>query len=146
MGVLVLGGVERTIERKAFLTEVPDRTAETLERIISNHVLSESTIVTDCIRSYANLNHLYEHHTVNHSSDLIDLRSGAHTNTIEGTWNALKMKISSRNRINSYDEDGNVVKNHLEDFLGQSVWLREHSSDVWGGLLSEIKEIIFTYE
>ncbi|KII69280.1 hypothetical protein RF11_04460 [Thelohanellus kitauei] len=45
MSALVLGGIERTSERKAFLVEVSDRTEETLVRIISNYVLPGSTII-----------------------------------------------------------------------------------------------------
>ncbi|KII69594.1 hypothetical protein RF11_14919 [Thelohanellus kitauei] len=64
-------------------------------------------------------------YTANYSFHVIDPSSGAHINTIE---------------------DGNVVKNNLDDFLGESLWLRKHSSDMWGGLLGAIKEIIVTYE
>jgi hypothetical protein len=46
-GVLVLCGVERTLERKYFAATVPDRKAETLINIISRCVLSRSIIHTD---------------------------------------------------------------------------------------------------
>ncbi|KII60508.1 hypothetical protein RF11_05582 [Thelohanellus kitauei] len=78
--VWVLGGVERTRQRKLFLVEVPDRTANTLLSIISTHILPGSTIITDCFRS-------------------------ACTNTVEGTWNALKIKIAPRNRKKSVVEE-----------------------------------------
>ncbi|KAF0988125.1 hypothetical protein HZS_2126 [Henneguya salminicola] len=36
-------------------------------------------------------------------------QTGACTNTIEGTWNYLKYKISPRNRINSLAKNGNIT-------------------------------------
>ena len=54
-GCWILGGVERTQDRKAFLIEVPDRTADTLLSIIQKYVLPGSIIYTDCFRSYSTL-------------------------------------------------------------------------------------------
>ena len=44
VGVWVLGGVERTIERKVFLVPVEDGSSETLKWIINSHVISGSII------------------------------------------------------------------------------------------------------
>ncbi|KII61214.1 hypothetical protein RF11_11299 [Thelohanellus kitauei] len=44
-GAWVLGGVERTRQRRLFLVEVPDRTANTLSSAITTHVLEGSTII-----------------------------------------------------------------------------------------------------
>ncbi|KII63827.1 hypothetical protein RF11_15064 [Thelohanellus kitauei] len=107
-GAWVLSGVEKTRERKAFLVEVPDRTAETLINIIRRYVLTGSKIITDCFRSYSQLSSYYEHLTVNYSQSFINRANGACTNTIEGTWSALTMKISQRNRTNSFNEDGEL--------------------------------------
>ncbi|KII69516.1 hypothetical protein RF11_14776 [Thelohanellus kitauei] len=56
------------------------------------------------------------------------------------------MKISPRNRTNSYDEDEHVVENPYDDFLGEFLWRRKHSSDLRGRILGSVKEILFTYE
>ncbi|KII67883.1 hypothetical protein RF11_02630 [Thelohanellus kitauei] len=116
----VLGGVERTEERRLFLVKVPDRTEGTLWGIICTHVLPGSIIMTDCFRSYHNLNEFYTHLTVNHSNTSKDPDTGAHTNCIEGTWNALKYQIPPRNRTNPLDDDGHVVENVLNDHQGNS--------------------------
>ncbi|KII67888.1 hypothetical protein RF11_13646 [Thelohanellus kitauei] len=132
-GHLVMGAWVLGKDFKTFLVEVSDRTAETLVMIISNRVLPGFTIITDGFRSYVNYSLI----------NFTDPSNGAHTNTIDGSGNALKIKISPWNQTNSYDEDGNVVKNHLDDLNGEFLWRRKHSND---GLLIAIKKIIFTHE
>jgi hypothetical protein len=52
---------------------------------------------------YRNLDtHGYKHHTVNHSIEFVDQRTGAHTNTIESTWCHLKAYLSPYNRKGDY--------------------------------------------
>jgi ISXO2-like transposase domain len=58
-GAWVLGGVERTQERKVFLVEVPDRKQETLLGLISNHIQQGSIVHTDCFKSYSKLNEIF---------------------------------------------------------------------------------------
>ncbi|KII65364.1 hypothetical protein RF11_15493 [Thelohanellus kitauei] len=128
-GPWVLGGVEKTREIKAFQVEVPDRTAETLINIIRRYVLPGSRL-----SSY------YEHLTANHSQSFINRANGACTNTIEGTWSALKMKISPRNRKNSFNEDGELEENTSDQFLGEFLWRRKNSGNLWEGLLKCIRE------
>jgi transposase-like protein len=85
-GVWVVGGVERTPERRCFMMTVPNRNAETMENIITNHVLPDSVIHTDFWRAYNGIvewNMGYQHHTVNHQEGYISA-DGTHTNTIEG--------------------------------------------------------------
>ena len=91
-GVWVLVGVERTTASKIFLRILPDRTAHTLEQMITRHVSPGSTIITDCWRGYNSLESLgYTHLKVNHSETFKDSETGACTNTVEGTNNAIKM-------------------------------------------------------
>ncbi|KCZ77661.1 hypothetical protein H311_01326 [Anncaliia algerae PRA109] len=84
-GVWVVGGIERTPEKKCFLVEVPDRSAETIEKIISLYVLPGSIVYTDCFKSYIpackNLN--LPHFTVNHSKEFVNSDAGVCKNTIE---------------------------------------------------------------
>ncbi|KII61307.1 hypothetical protein RF11_06471 [Thelohanellus kitauei] len=48
-----------------------------------------------------------------------DPKTGANSNYIEGSWNALKYQIPPRNRTNSLDDDGKVIENVLNDHLGK---------------------------
>lgn len=142
-GAWVLGGVERTENRKLFLVEVPDRKEATLLGIITTYVLPGSIIYTDCFKSYQNLQNLYEHHTVNHTETFINLENGACTNTIEGTWSALKYRISPRNRTNSFDDNGEINENTIDDFLAEFIWRRKYKDNLWDGFLNSLKNVIY---
>lgn len=76
-GVWVLGGVERTSERKVFLTVVADRSAQTLCTAITKFVKPGSIIYTDLWKGYGGLEALgFTHMTVNHSETFIDEDTG----------------------------------------------------------------------
>ena len=131
----VLGGIERTPERKVFLVAVPDRSQSTLENIISRHVYPGSIILTDLWRGYFRLadNFDYTHHTVNHSVNFVDPITLTHTNTIEGTWAGIKLGIPGRNGV------AGEVDNHLFEF----VWHRVHENNLWVGYLNALRDIAF---
>jgi hypothetical protein len=130
-GVWVLGGVEHTAARKVFIEIVETRDAETLQDVIVRHVLPGSIVVTDFWRGYLGLEELgYTHLRLNHSLEFVDPVTGACTNTIEGTWSSLKGKIPVRNRTSS-----------CEDNLFEFIWRRKNSHDLWGGLISALREI-----
>ena len=57
-GVWVVGGVERTPERKVFLTTVEDRKKDTLHLILGNYIKEGSEIRTDCWKGYCGLGRL----------------------------------------------------------------------------------------
>ena len=81
----VLGGVERGTDN-VFMEVVPTRDAATLLPIILKHVLPGAEIHTDEWRPYARLQRRgFQHHTVNHSVNVVDPTTGAHTQTIEST-------------------------------------------------------------
>ncbi|KAF0988135.1 hypothetical protein HZS_598 [Henneguya salminicola] len=63
------------------------------------------------------------------------MRTEAHTNTIEGTWKALKIKILPRNRTNNYDEERNRIENGIDHFLWEFLWRRRHSRDLGADFL-----------
>jgi transposase-like protein len=132
-GAWVLGGVERTTERKIFLIQVPDRREKTLLNFISQHVRAGSIIHTDCFKAYFNLGNTFEHLKVNHSRNFRDPITGCHTNTIEGTWNGIKMKISPRAR----------TKGLIDEHLAEFVWRRKHSQDMWQGFIEALQETIY---
>jgi transposase-like protein len=133
-GVWVVGGVERTAERRAFLVSVQNRSAETLHEIIARHIHPGSVLHTDLWRGYCGVEekHDLEHRTVNHFKNFKDPQTGVHTNTIEGTWNGLKLMVSPRNRTENIDD-------HLFEFL----WRRKYGDDLWEGFLLCLKDTAY---
>jgi hypothetical protein len=89
-GVWVVGGVERTPARKAFMVVVHNRTADTLQTIARAYVLPGSHVNTDCWAGYNGLSRMegmdYDHHPVNHERHFVDPIDGTHTNRIEGKF------------------------------------------------------------
>ena len=57
-GVWIFGGVERTLEKKAFFAIVNDRKRETLHALIQKHVSKGSIIYTYCWRAYNGIDDL----------------------------------------------------------------------------------------
>lgn len=132
-GTWVIEGVERSAERKLFAVEVEDRSESTIRNVIEEHVAPGSVIHTDCWKAYAFLGREddYENLTVNHSKTFKDILTGVHTNTIEGTWNALKRKIPARNRTAS----------DLGDHLYSFIWNRQHACDLWNAFWTAMRSV-----
>jgi transposase-like protein len=106
-GGWVTGGIERSIlknkmkneNKKIFLLPIKERNINNIDLIIKKYVKKGTTIYTDCWKGYNNLRNIgYKHKTVNHKKYFKDPITGVHTNTIEGTWCALKQSIVPRNR------------------------------------------------
>src|ERR1043165_7831773 len=113
----VVGGVERTAERKCFFEIVEERDKETLKQVIKQRVHQGSIIHTDKWKAYSCVEELgFRHRVVNHSRNRIERGTGVHTNHIEGLWQGVKLNISSRNR------NKNIVKNYLLNFA----WRRKY--------------------
>ena len=66
------------------------------------------------------------HWTVNHSKNFKDPDTGVHTNTIEGTWHGLKIKISNKNR----------TSNNINKHLFEAIWRRNNSGNLWAAFIS----------
>ena len=128
-GIWVIGGVERTNDKKCFFKVVKQRDARTIDRVIQRYVKRGSTIITDMWRGYGNIRSRYRHIRVNHGENFVDPVSGAHTNTIEGTWNGVKLKIQSRNRDEKF----------IDDYLLEFVWRRKNRDHLWRGLLDALR-------
>lgn len=129
-GAWVLGGIEKTAEKKIFLIKVPDRSSNTLLEIITKHVRPGSIIYTDMWKAYNGISkHGYGHGTVNHSLIYKNPVTGVHTNTIEGIWNGLKMQIRPRNRN----------KECIDRHLSECIWRRKHKKDLWEGFLKALE-------
>jgi hypothetical protein len=131
-GVWVVGGVERTPQRKCFLLTTQTRDEWTMSQIILEHVLPGSVIHTDCWRAYNFLDNLpqYSHYTVNHSQNFADPETGVHTNTIEGTWSAIKRQIPARKR----------TENEMGGPILELIWRRKNKDNLWESLLEALKQ------
>ena len=88
----VFGMVERN-SRKAVMQLIERRNTDTLLPIISNYASEWSTIFLDMWAAYNSLeNEGFTHDTVNHSEEFVS-NTGCCTNTIEGLWGLVKLKI-----------------------------------------------------
>lgn len=128
-GVWVFGGVERTLERRIFLYTVQQRDRPTLENIIENNIEKGSIIMSDSWRAYSHIHEMgYEHLTVNHEVEYKNKETGACTNTIEGSWRAIKDDIPTQ-KYNSDD---------IQDELFVFIWRRQNKNNLWNALINAI--------
>ncbi|GFY02371.1 putative isxo2-like transposase domain protein [Trichonephila clavipes] len=98
-GQWVFGGVEMN-SNKCFFRVVPNRTKEELLSVIKEWLVPGSVIISDCWKAYNCLSHEgYQHLRVNHSLTFKDPETGAHTNSIEGTWSAIKRSLRTMRRM-----------------------------------------------
>lgn len=134
-GVWVVGGIERTMEKKVFIVAVQNRSAVTLTSIIQNHVHPGSILYTDLWRGYNTISNddNYQHETVNHSLSFVNPDNGVHTNTIEGFWNGLKLNIKPRNR----------VANGIEEHLFETIWRKINYTHLWNSFISALKDAYY---
>lgn len=94
------------------ITEVvPDVKRKTLEPIIKENVEEGSTVHTDELRTYNNLeDHGYDHDSVNHGSGEY-VRDDVHINGLEGYWSNFKKSIKgthmqiSKKHLGKYAEE-----------------------------------------
>jgi transposase-like protein len=134
-GCWVLGGVERTQERKVFMVRVPDRKAESLIPILDAHIRPGSIVYSDLWKAYDCLTERtgLRHKTVNHSLFFKDPETGIHTNTIEATWSAFKRNIRPRRR------SPGIIDEEIEVFI----WRRKHAKDLWNAFLEALATTMF---
>src|SRR5260363_378943 len=129
-GVWVYGAVERTDQRRIFVTEIPDKKESTLLQIIKDNIEEGSIIYSDCFRSYQNITSKlnFDHKTVNHSEYFVDPETGVHTNTIEGNWLGIKIGIPNCNR----------TKGKIQSYLWEFIWRRQNN-DQWEAMIEAMK-------
>ncbi|KAM7292911.1 hypothetical protein ISCGN_026046 [Ixodes scapularis] len=116
-GQWVFGGVERG-SGCCFLVPVETRDANTLLGLIAKWVRPGTRIMTDCWAGYRKLadDARFTHLTVNHKLHFVDPNTGAHTNTVEGTWAHVKNSLPSGRR------ESHHFTGHLAKFM---FWRRE---------------------
>lgn len=107
-----------------------DRSEATLLEVIKRRIRPGTTIISDCWRSYCNLSdHGFIHQTVNHSENFVDPVTGAHTQTIEALWGALKRFLRSI---------GRNLGAHLEEYIYEFIYRRKHGRHVLDAILSDV--------
>ena len=117
-----LGGIDRRT-RECFLIPVKDRTADTLIPLIKQYIRPDTTIMTDCWKSYIVGSHTvhsrksystlqeegYIHGTVNHSYECVNSVTGDNTQMIESTWRVVKQSLpkfgTTKEQYDSYFEE-----------------------------------------
>lgn len=128
----VFGGVE-VGTNTSFLVPVARRDAATLEPIIMQYILPNTTIISDCWAAYNNISNLpgnYRHITVNHSRNFVDPVTGACTNHIESVWQKAKQKHKAR-----YGTHRRLLESYLVEFM----WRRIFETDAFHHILDQIR-------
>ena len=86
--------------KRVKLIAVENRSKDILKEHIQQTIKKDSIIFTDEWKGYIGLGEYFKcHKTVNHSLEFISSDDpNVHTNTIEGTWAAVKRQIKPRHR------------------------------------------------
>lgn len=101
--IWVFAMVERAPMRRVIFIPVYSRNKARLESLSKKYVHPGSVIYSDCLKVYNTLNpHFNSHFTVNHSQHFVDSITGAHTNTIVGTWAEVKAQTTIVNRTRKH--------------------------------------------
>lgn len=135
-GVWVVGGVERTPERRMFAVAVQNRSAATLRAVIHAYVHPGTMIYTDGWKGYQDDDLLaigMGHDWVNHSVAFVN-ENGVHTNHIEGTWAGIKLIVCRQHRTMKF-VDGDIIK---------FIWKRQFQQEQWSRLVRAMCTV--TYE
>jgi len=132
-GVWVVGGIERTEEKKVFACKIDRRDAATLQDVIRRFISPGSIVYSDMWRGYAGIEQELglEHHTINHTYEFVSI-TGVHTNTIEGTWCGMKILIPKRNRTKD-----------IEGYLWEYIWRKKNKTDLWPALLRAFADVFY---
>jgi len=87
--VAVMGLLERHGEVRTMVVSNVRR--KSLHREVSKHVEQGSTVYSDALRSYDQLENEFVHNVINHSEEYV--RGHIHTNGIENFWSLLKRSL-----------------------------------------------------
>jgi hypothetical protein len=173
-GNWVFGAIERLYDHakqkyfagRFILLVVENRERETLSRIIRAFIEPGLFIISDCHKSYENINDwegenmiplphkvqydengnvskkqkLYDHESVNHSKFYKDPITGAYTNTIEGHWRVSKSKIPKRLYADAQK---------LQEYLFEQQWEkipRIHELGKFYGMIECLKYVEYNKE
>ncbi|KAJ0391555.1 hypothetical protein ATCC90586_010959 [Pythium insidiosum] len=145
----VFGGYDRTSKKWFATVTFHDRTKSTLVEVIKATILPETHIISDKFGSYVSTNERhtlanntflkemkYKHSWVNHKH-FVDPNTGAHTNSIEGCWEAkLKSKIKAMRGTMTMEQTCAIV----DECLWRSWFFRPGASSeqLFKGLVTAI--------
>ena len=134
-GRWVFGGVQRGSD-ECFFEVVKERTKETLLEVIKRRILPGTTVISDCFASYKCLqDEGYKHYAVNHKVTFKDPVTGAHTNTIEGSWSWIKRQLRGKRPVNG----------PFDPYLAEFMWRKRHKNDPYSLFDSFLRAIIKIY-
>jgi transposase-like protein len=129
---VVLGIVERKGRVKGII--VPDVRAKTLVPTVEANVVKDSTVYTDDLPSYNNLENMgFEHKTVAHSQKVYVSAGDIHTNNIEGFWSQLKRSIDG-----TYHH---VTARHLQGYVDEYSFRYNHRKDETPMFLTMLEQV-----
>jgi transposase-like protein len=87
--IAVMGLLERSGEVRTMVVQGTKR--RMLHGEVSKHVEAGSTVYSDALRSYNQLDQEFVHHVINHANEYVN--GHIHTNGIENFWSLLKRSI-----------------------------------------------------
>ena len=122
-GKWIFGGVKRG-SNQCFLVRCDNnhRDHHVLTPLIKQRVCPGTLIITDGWRAYLNLTHHgFYHEDVNRSQNLVNPRTGAHTNTIEGCWFHVKRHLNRG--VGWLKNDPQAMALYLAEFM----WKRRYN-------------------
>lgn len=130
-GQWVFGGIEED-SRRCFLVAVEDRSEATLLPITKDWIEPGTLIVSDCWKSYHNLNkHGYSHQTVNHSKEFVN-KDGYNTNKMEGHWRHMKVSLPV------FGTRKDMYSSYLAEFIWRHV---NKEKDLFATFLNDVKTL-----
>ncbi|GFW51584.1 DDE_Tnp_IS1595 domain-containing protein [Trichonephila clavipes] len=108
---------------------------------IKSNIKEGTTIISDCWKSYdcledeGNLHPPGNHLSVNHKMYFKDPETGAHTNSIEGSWSAIKKSLRGIRRcVDQFDS-------YFAEFLRRKLKRSSNPNDLLTTFLEAVKEI-----
>ena len=115
------------------VTQNRELTTLNVHTIFPTHIRTYHIPFLDMLHGYSRLEEALnvQHFTVNHSREFVNPDDGTHTNTIEGTWNGIKLRVAPRNR----------TRENMGEHLLEFIWRRKHSEDLWNSFISALGEI-----
>jgi transposase len=130
---VVLGIVERQGRARAIV--IPDVKAHTLLPQVNSNVNKDSTVYTDDLPSYNNLESMgFKHETIAHSQKIYVASGDIHTNSVEGFWSQLKRSIDG-----TYHH---VTPEHLQEYADEYSFRYSHRNDEQAMFLTMLDAVI----
>ena len=141
-GQWVFGGVQRRINEnepfKCFIVCVDNRNARTLMSYVERYVASGTLVITDGWSGYNALSSSpvgYSHQIVNHSRHFKDPITGAHTNTIEGSWMHLRKALPKHG----------TTKGQYGSYFLEWIYRKRYANQTFGNFLEHIRKVYNPY-